>query len=99
MSTYEQIYSAGDGIAATSRRHDRHGTAAKSGADLNGFSFADWLGAVSRAIGRWRRRRVAVGELRRMDSRLLQDIGIEPAQIERVAHDISLRRGGNWLRI
>lgn len=42
----------------------------------------DWMISHLRAFTRWREQRRAIGDLHRLDDRMLQDIGIDRSQIE-----------------
>jgi len=56
--------------------------------------FASGLAAAFRSIARWNQCRKTVRELRRLDDRVLRDIGLHRDDIGYVAHGLSRRRDG-----
>lgn len=96
MSTYECVCpAAGEtSFAAAFHENDDASTTMlrKPGAA------AQIIAAVISGIARWYRFRRAIAELRRMDGRMLRDIGVEPDQIVSVVHAMTARDAQRWPR-
>ncbi|HRY24001.1 MAG: DUF1127 domain-containing protein [Geminicoccaceae bacterium] len=50
------------------------------------------------SYAKWRRRRIAIDELRTLDDRVLADIGLRRGQIELAVDGLLRRRGESWER-
>jgi uncharacterized protein YjiS (DUF1127 family) len=89
MSTYEYACSAAGKTSFAAVFHeDGHQTAARpQKADL----VSRIVAAVVGSIARWYRFRRTIGELRRIDGRMLRDIGLERDQIESVVCAMTVR--------
>lgn len=64
-------------------------------ADARLYGWVGSIASVVRAIARWHRFRKTVRELRRLDDRMLRDIGLRRDEITYVAHGLA-RRGDGW---
>jgi len=96
MSTYECACSASGkaGLAAVFRE----GSGEAETKSLPGPPGSEIVAAIFGGIARWYRFRRTMSELRRLDGRMLRDIGLERDQIEAVAHSLAARDGGSRLR-